>query len=458
MKTAYSKTGFRQMAGPLTFIVATAFLIPDASATLSGRKVGLDPGHGAGVNQGVYIAEGTWTLDGALRARNHLLNDGAQVIMTRTSGTNISIPARYGIFNSNNVHIGISVHSNASSTPAANGIESYYCNLNHANSSYNLANRLRLRALSMVHNDNRGTKECWDAGRQIHFGMIRYSNMPAALPEYFFHTNPWENQNIHNTVSGRENIGRSLYAAICDYFGQAPNFGQPAEPDKIWQLKNTLGGGEAEVTFDFGRASDTPIVGDWDGNGSVTPGVIRGNTWYLKNSLSGGDADIIAVYGQPGDYPLAGDWNGNGKWTIGIVRGNMWHLKNSISGGDADHTFPYGWASDIPVVGDWDGNGTMTPGIVRNGREWHLRNSIGGGSAHVSIHFGAPGDEPVVGDWNGNGTMTPGVVRNGNQWYLKNSLSGGAADVDFVYGTSGDFPLAGDWNGNGTTTHGIFRP
>ena len=48
-----------------------------------------------------------------------------------------------------------------------------------------------------------------------------------------------------------------------------------------------------------------------------------------------------------------GDWNGDGNWTLGVVRGNDWLLNNS-TGPNASLVFAYGSASDFPVVGDWD--------------------------------------------------------------------------------------------------------
>ncbi len=40
-------------------------------------------------------------------------------------------------------------------------------------------------------------------------------------------------------------------------------------------------------SFSYGRTTDRPVMGDWDGNGSVTPGVVRGSTWYTTDSLGG---------------------------------------------------------------------------------------------------------------------------------------------------------------------------
>lgn len=177
------------------------------------------------------IAEGTWVLDAGLRARGHLQNDGAQVVMTRTTGADPALATRASILNSNNVHLAISIHSNAAGASAV-GMETIYCDQNpFPSNSQTLANRLRERSLSMVHNQNRGTKECLAVGRGFHFYIVRGTlNMPGALSEYYFHTNLWENSNIHNTTTGRENVGRSLYSGVCDYYGVTPTFEPPPPP------------------------------------------------------------------------------------------------------------------------------------------------------------------------------------------------------------------------------------
>ncbi|MBW3548070.1 MAG: L,D-transpeptidase family protein, partial [Actinobacteria bacterium] len=87
-------------------------------------------------------------------------------------------------------------------------------------------------------------------------------------------------------------------------------------------------------------------VGDWNGDGIDTPGVVRGATWYLSNSNSGGHAHIAFAYGNAGDRPLVGDWNGDGIDTPGVVRGATWYLSNSNTGGHAHIAFAYGNAGD----------------------------------------------------------------------------------------------------------------
>src|SRR4051794_4654145 len=204
-----------------------------------------------------------------------------------------------------------------------------------------------------------------------------------------------------------------------------------------------------------GQTRERPIAGDWDGNSTDTPGVVRGNTWFLRNSNTSGAADATFTYGDPSDLFVLGDWDGNGTDTPGVVRGNTWYLRNSNTSGAADVTLSFGNPTDRPVVGDWDGNGTDTPGVVR-GSTWYLRNSATSGVADVSFGYGDASDLFVTGDWDGNGTTTPAVVR-GTSWFERNSNTTGVADARFTYGLDTNRPIVGDWDGNGSTTPGVTR-
>ena len=211
--------------------------------------------------------------------------------------------------------------------------------------------------------------------------------------------------------------------------------------DGTWHLREAQSDGGATQSWRFGVATDIPIFGDWNGDGTATPGVYRDGNWFLTNSLPGGEADIHFYYGgRPGDFPLVGDWDGDGTDTVGVVRGGTWHLVNEFRGGAADISFTYGRVAprgdDVPLVGDWDGDGTDTVGIVREGTR-HLRNANAGGPGDDVFLYGRVGprgdDEAVIGDWDGDGIDTVGVVRS-STWHLRNINAGGAADVSFAFG------------------------
>src|SRR6266540_1576705 len=100
------------------------------------------------------------------------------------------------------------------------------------------------------------------------------------------------------------------------------------------------------------------------GGGDDTTGVFRpsNGALYLKNQNTTGVADIQINYGIPNDYPIVGDWDGNGTVTIGVYRNGVFYLRNYNTIGIADVYFPFGSPGDQPVAGDWDGDGTDTIG------------------------------------------------------------------------------------------------
>jgi hypothetical protein len=260
----------------------------------------------------------------------------------------------------------------------------------------------------------------------------------------------------------RRAVGGAILALLSLLVASAPALAVPSKPAVVraganlqWLLRNSLTGGPAEIVFFYGTPArgDHPFFGDWNGDGTKTPGVHRANQFLLRDSNTGGAAELTITYGVSSDFPVVGDWNGDGTDTIGVVRatagGNIqWLLRNSNTGGAAEISAVYGRvATDLPVVGDWNGDGTDTVGVARvrdDGRiQWLLRNSNTGGAAEISAVYGRVAtDFPVIGDWNDDASDTIGVVR-GAQWLLRNSNTGGAAQVSFAYGSgaANELPL-----------------
>jgi hypothetical protein len=165
-------------------------------------------------------------------------------------------------------------------------------------------------------------------------------------------------------------------------------------------------------------------------------------------------------YGMAGDVPLMGDWDGDGTATPGMYRpsSGFVYLRNSNDFGVADEEFYFGMAGDIPIVGDWDNDGDDTLGIYRNGQVF-IKNTLGTGVADYSFWYGVPGDRPFTGDFDGDGVDTVGLYRESSGYvYFRNTLDSGVADFEFFYGAPSDKILAGDWNGDGIDTVAVFRP
>jgi hypothetical protein len=226
----------------------------------------------------------------------------------------------------------------------------------------------------------------------------------------------------------------------------------PATAD--WYLKRQRPGwvdeAPADVSFRYGNPNDTPLVGDWDGNGSETPGVWRAGTWYLSNTLGGGP-DIVLGYGNVDDVPLVGDWNGDGIDTPGAFRQGTFFLRNSNTTGNGDISFNFGLPGDVPLAGDWDGDGLDTVGVYRpSTATFYLINSNQSNPPDVITAYGNYGGLPIIGDWDGNGLPSLGIWQSGGFYLLNDITSNGAAilgaDVYAAYGNAGDIPIAGNWD------------
>ncbi|MFT7473449.1 MAG: hypothetical protein ACI81L_000364 [Verrucomicrobiales bacterium] len=199
-----------------------------------------------------------------------------------------------------------------------------------------------------------------------------------------------------------------------------------------WTLGYAIGdqGNIETITFGFGQPGDIPVMGDWNGDGTWTVGVVRGNQWLLRNKNSSGPADYNFTFGNPGDIPVVGDWNGDGVFGIGMREANSrrWKLRETASPGEPNRLFWYGRKTDIPVAGDWNGNGVTGIGIVRQrarltspNARWLLRNRANRGAPQIRHWFGSYRPTYIVGDWNKNGRTQLGMVRGDGKWQLRGS-------------------------------------
>jgi hypothetical protein len=244
----------------------------------------------------------------------------------------------------------------------------------------------------------------------------------------------------------------------------ASDEGSPSRPvvfdDGRWFVRT---GDTTAQTFRYGVDGDYPLMGDWDGDGDETAGVVRlrGDgvlVWYLRNSNSAGPNDVPTfVYGRwtstSEAYPVAGDWDGDGVDTPGVAGWRQgsgaltWALRNSATAGSPDTTVAFGQATDFPLVGDYDGDGDDTPGVHRQENTFFLSSDARAGAPATRIAYGSTdariGEHPVVGDWDGNGTDTIGLLRNRpateavggyEQYLLRNSNTEGPATVSFLFG------------------------
>ncbi|GAA3394926.1 hypothetical protein [Cryptosporangium minutisporangium] len=197
--------------------------------------------------------------------------------------------------------------------------------------------------------------------------------------------------------------------------GIARAVASPPEGRFTWFLRNTNSSGPAHVTFDFGVPGATdflrgvPIAGNLDpADDAYEVGYVLmvGDhlVWTIRQDMTPSSPEVSFVYGlSRTDVVVVGDWDGDGVDTAGVVRGNQWLLTNArAQGGTAQLSFSYGTVNrSIPeykIVGDWNGDGVDTPGVLRNNpptdlvggfETWLVKNENTTGSADAAFTYGS---------------------------------------------------------------------
>jgi len=256
-------------------------------------------------------------------------------------------------------------------------------------------------------------------------------------------------------------------------FGVGPAYAAAAR----WGLHDFNAAGGVEHSFSWGDlpASCIPLTGDWDGNGSDTVGAVcpvASNglewSWFLQNQHDGGPTDHWFNWGSTGCLPFVGDWDGNGTDTPGTVCGGsngewLWRLRTANAGGGVDISFGWGGTGGCwPITGDWNGDRVDTPGLIcpANGVwNWRLHNFNAPGVVEYAFAWGGTANcSPVWGDWDGNRTETPGNAcrLSNSEWEWAQSDVNAANGVNrlFRWGSTTQRPLVGDWNADGRATVG----
>jgi PKD repeat protein len=108
--------------------------------------------------------------------------------------------------------------------------------------------------------------------------------------------------------------------------------------------------GTTDTAFHFGKTGDIPVVGDWDGQGTIDTGVFRPSTgtWYLDTTRTG-TINKTFRFGKTGDIPVVGDWDGEGTIDTGVFRPSTgtWYLDTTRTG-TINKTFRFGKTGDMP--------------------------------------------------------------------------------------------------------------
>lgn len=137
--------------------------------------------------------------------------------------------------------------------------------------------------------------------------------------------------------------------------------------------QGTLRADAVDHVFQYGEHADTPLAGDWNGDGIDQIAVFRDGQWMLDVNGDGRwtpQDGSIAEFGRPGDEPVVGDFNGDGIDEIMVVRGDLWIIDTDgdgkLTGNDTEVVVPRESGDSQPVAGDFDGDGKVELGYYKD--------------------------------------------------------------------------------------------
>jgi MYXO-CTERM domain-containing protein len=200
------------------FVVAV--LLPSLAAAQ--RRIVIDPGHGGtdpgGVGSG--LQEKNIVLDVGRRFKTLLDADTANTgrggswvaLLTRNSDVFVSLTARAAFSNNQNAARFMSIHSNAFSSAAANGTETF--SFAEGTTGAALRNLVQAEMIAAWGLTNRGNKTA-------NFAVLRETAAPAVLHELAFITNATDAAKLRSATE-RQRAAVAHLRAIQRHFGIAP--------------------------------------------------------------------------------------------------------------------------------------------------------------------------------------------------------------------------------------------
>ncbi len=179
-------------------------------------KIFIDAGHG-GTDPGAIangVTEQDVNLNVARQLAELLRKNGYEVMEYRTTKVenvlpqkNADLSNRANMANRWGADYFISIHSNSSLNPSANGFEAYV---------YRLNSRAAELAESIVKSvvNNLGSKN--NGVRQANFAVLRRTRMPSVLLELGYVSNPTEALNL-NSSAWQKAVAEAIYEGIYNF-------------------------------------------------------------------------------------------------------------------------------------------------------------------------------------------------------------------------------------------------
>ncbi len=301
-------------------------------------------------------------------------------------------------------------------------------------------------------------------GRQD-FSVLRFPNVapPGVAPITYWNrnstsgdqTNLWGDANRDFPVPGDyDGDGRgdlALYRA-----GAASG-----DLSVFWILRSS---DNTALAIQYGQFGDQAHCRDFDGDGKTDPTIVRpGATataqlvWWINQSAT--STDRVVAFGLTGntgafDSPVSGDYDGDGKFDLAVYRFVLAPTNTFIIQRSSDSVVTFdqfgNFNSDWIVPGDYDGDGKYDFATAKTGAtgaspmRWWIKDSSTG-QIRV-IPFGISSDTPVQGDYDGDARTDIAIYRHGattaaqSFFWVHRSFDNTPQQVG--WGLGGDFPTA----------------
>ncbi|MEM7332676.1 MAG: serine hydrolase domain-containing protein [Chloroflexota bacterium] len=211
--------------------------------------------------------------------------------------------------------------------------------------------------------------------------------------------------------------------------------------------------------LDWGKAGDTPVVGDFDQDGLVNDIVAFRSSaanWYINYDADSSGDQTVLNWGTCGDKPVVGDFDRDGfSDDLALFRDDtgQWFFDTDLDGVNDFVINGWGTKFDQPVAGDFDGDGFDDDVALfrgSNGR-WYFDFDFTGNTDVEMGPWGLNGDRAIAGDFDDDGSRDDiGLYRGTNQTlYFDYNGNGNVDDSRANAGQRKDIPIAGDFNADG---------
>src|SRR5262249_52557268 len=150
------------------------------------------------------------------------------------------------------------------------------------------------------------------------------------------------------------------------------------------------------------------VFADFEGDARADMALFRNNgDWMIRRSSTGFSSSFVQNWGGPADTPVPGDYDGDGIQDPGLYRESTgdWRVVPSSSNFASSLTVNWGGPGLKPAPGDYDGDGKTDPAVYNPATGvWSVLKSSARYGGTLNVGWGGPGYTPVPGqDFDGDG-------------------------------------------------------